>query len=82
MGARRFERKQEYSIDCAPLCNEELKFVLKWMGTTQSMRCRDHTNMGHISAGTVFWTYADWEFFAHFSEYYTTLNFLPLFNTS
>jgi hypothetical protein len=28
----------------------------------------------HISKGSDFWTYADWEFFDHLSEYYTPLS--------
>jgi hypothetical protein len=48
--------KPEFSTECAPLCAEELKVALKCMGTPQSISCTDHTNIGHISAGTVFWT--------------------------
>jgi hypothetical protein len=32
----------------------------------------------HISAGTVFWTYADWDFSAHLSEYYTPIKTVNL----
>jgi hypothetical protein len=43
--------------------HDPLNFVLKRMGTTLSIRCRDHTNTVHISAGTGFWIDAcvDWE---------------------
>jgi hypothetical protein len=51
------------------------------MGTTWSICCRDHTKIAHISAGTGFWTYVDWDVFAHLSEYYTPLKPVTLFLT-
>jgi hypothetical protein len=33
--------------------------------------CTDHTHIAHISVGTDFWTYVDWDSFAQLSEYYT-----------
>jgi hypothetical protein len=57
MPDRRIEWNQEFLINCTPLCNEELKVVLKCVGTTQSICCRDHTNIGHISAGIGFWIF-------------------------
>jgi hypothetical protein len=60
--------KREFSTECASLCDEELKGVLKCMGTTQSICCRDHTYIAHISADIGFWTYVDWDIFAHLSE--------------
>jgi hypothetical protein len=64
----------------ALLCNEELKVVLKLMGTTQNICCRYHMNIANISSGTVFWT--QWNFFAHLSEYYTPWKPVTIFNTS
>jgi hypothetical protein len=51
------------------LCDEELKVVFKGMGTTYSICCQDRMNIAHISVGTGFWTYVDWGFFVHLSEY-------------
>jgi hypothetical protein len=48
--------------ECAPLSDEELKVVLKCMGTTWSICCRDHANVSYISAGIGFWTYVEWDF--------------------
>jgi hypothetical protein len=79
MSARRLEWNQEFSVGCAPLCDEELKVVLKCTETTQSMRCRDHTNIAHITAGIGSWTYVYWEFLARLSEYYTLLKPVILF---
>jgi hypothetical protein len=65
----------------AHLRDEELQVVLNCMGTTQSICCRDHTNMA-VSAGTGFCTYVDWDLFAHLGEYYTPLKpVTPFFNT-
>jgi hypothetical protein len=47
---------------CTSLYNEELEVVLKCMGATYSICCRDHTNIAHISAGMDIWTYVDWEY--------------------
>jgi hypothetical protein len=55
--------------------------VSKYTGTTHSTCRRDHTNIAHISASTGFWTYVDWEFFAHLSEYYTFLKLWAFFYT-
>jgi hypothetical protein len=33
------------------------------------------------SAGTGFWTYVEWDFFAHLNEYYTPLKPITIFNT-
>jgi hypothetical protein len=35
---------------------------MKCLGTTQSICCRDHTNIAHVSTGTGFGTYVDWDF--------------------
>jgi hypothetical protein len=44
------------TLDCwAPVNNLE-DTVLKCMGTTESICCRDHMNISHISTGTGFWT--------------------------
>jgi hypothetical protein len=51
--------------------DEELKVVLKCMGTTHSIFCRGHTNIAHISVGSGFWAFIDWESLAYLSEYYT-----------
>jgi hypothetical protein len=58
----RFGVKPEIFEECAPLCDKELKVLLNCMGTTQSISCRDHMNVAHISADIVLWTYVDWEF--------------------
>jgi hypothetical protein len=71
MPVRKFKQNQEFLADCTSLCNEGLKVVLKNMGTTCSIYCRNHTNVTHISAGTGFWTYIDWDFFAYLSEHYS-----------
>jgi hypothetical protein len=43
-----------------------------------SVKCRTP----HILGGTDFWTYVDWDLFAHLSEYYTPLEACnPSFNT-
>jgi hypothetical protein len=57
--------KPEYAAECAPLCEEEPEVVWKCMGATRNIRCGDHTNVTHISAGTGFCThiYVDWAFF-------------------
>jgi hypothetical protein len=34
MPIRRFSWNQEFSTECTPLCDEELKVMLKWVGTT------------------------------------------------
>jgi hypothetical protein len=47
-------------------CSEEIKLVLKWMGTTQSICCRDHTNTDHVSAGNGSSTYTFTETFSSF----------------
>jgi hypothetical protein len=39
----------------------------------QSICCRAHTNITHISAGVGFWTYIDWDVCTHLSEYCTPL---------
>jgi hypothetical protein len=57
MPVRRFEWTQEFSAECAPLCDKELKVVLKCVGTTRSICCGDHTNIAHISAGIHYSTY-------------------------
>jgi hypothetical protein len=38
------------------------KIVLKCMGTTQIICCRDHMNIAYSSAGNAFWAYIDWDF--------------------
>jgi hypothetical protein len=43
------------------LHDDEMKVVLKYMRTMQSICCRDHMNIAHISAGIGFWTYVDWD---------------------
>jgi hypothetical protein len=48
--------KQEFSTAYAPLWDEELKVVLKCMGTTQSIFCRNHKIIAHTSAGIGLWT--------------------------
>jgi hypothetical protein len=44
------------------LYDEELKVVLKCMGTTKSICCEDHLNISHISAATGFWTFVGEKF--------------------
>jgi hypothetical protein len=73
MPVRRFEENQEFPTECAPLYDEELMVLLKHMGTTQSICCRDHTNITHTSVGTGLWIYVDLDIFAHLSKYYTPL---------
>jgi hypothetical protein len=51
--------KRGILADCTPLCDQELKVVLKCTGTTWSIICRDQMNIAHISAGTGFWTNVD-----------------------
>jgi hypothetical protein len=63
------------------LSNKELKVVLKFMGATYSICCRDHTSVAHSSTGNVFWKYVDCDSFAHLSEYYTPLKLVTLFLT-
>jgi hypothetical protein len=53
---------QQFSTECAPLCDEELNVVLKCMGVTWNIRCRDHTNIAHISVRVGFWTYVGWDY--------------------
>jgi hypothetical protein len=36
-------------------------------------------NITHVSAGTGFWTYVDWDIFAHLSDYYTPLKPVTIF---
>jgi hypothetical protein len=43
-----------------------VRVVLKCKGTTNSVCCKDLTNIAHISAGICFWIYVDWEFFCLF----------------
>jgi hypothetical protein len=50
------------------------------MGSIESICCRDHTNIAHISAGIFLWTYVDWDLFAHLSEYYTPLKSVNIFH--
>jgi hypothetical protein len=40
---------------------------------------QSNAELAHVSAGTGFWTYVDWDFFAHLSEYYTPLKPVTLF---
>jgi hypothetical protein len=56
---------RNFSVEFVPLCDEELKVWLKYLRTTLSIRFSDHTNIVHFSAGIGFWTYVEWEFFAH-----------------
>jgi hypothetical protein len=49
----------------------------KCMETTQGMRCGDHKNIANISAGTDFWAYVGWEFFAQLIEFYIPLSLQP-----
>jgi hypothetical protein len=60
----------------------ELIVVLKCMGTTQSISCTGHMKITHISAGTAFWIYIFWEFFAHLREYYTPFKSVTPFLTT
>jgi hypothetical protein len=44
--------------------DEELRAVLKCMGTTRSICFRDHTIIAHISRDIDFCTYVDKDYFA------------------
>jgi hypothetical protein len=79
MPVRRFERNQQFSTESVHLGDEEMKVALKCMETTQNICCRGHTHIAHITAGIGFWTYVDWYFFAHLSEYYTSLKPITIF---
>jgi hypothetical protein len=59
MPVRIFEKKAGIIDKCVPLCDEDLKVVLKCIGTTQIIRCRDHMNIAHTSVRTGFWTYVN-----------------------
>jgi hypothetical protein len=50
------------------LCEAKSWKLLKCIGTTQSMRCRDHKNIAHVSADIGLWTYVDWDFFVNLSS--------------
>jgi hypothetical protein len=41
---------QEFGTQRVSLCDEELKIVLKWIGTTRIICCRDYTNIAHTRA--------------------------------
>jgi hypothetical protein len=71
---------QQFSTECAPLCDEELKVVLNCMGATWNICCRDHTNIAHILAGIYFWTHVDREF-CLFEWVLTAVKPVTLFNT-
>jgi hypothetical protein len=52
------------------------------MGARYSTCCRNHMSITHISAGTGFWTYIDWDLSDCRREYYTPLKpILLFFNT-
>jgi hypothetical protein len=65
MPVRRLESNKEFSSECSPLCDEELKVVLMCMGTTWNISCSYHA---HIPAGTGFRTHLG-DSFAHLIEY-------------
>jgi hypothetical protein len=48
--------KPEIFAECAPLREDELEVVLKYMG---SFYYGDHTNIFHILTGIGIWTYVD-----------------------
>jgi hypothetical protein len=69
----------EVLTECAPLCEEELKVVLKCMGTMNIICCTNHKSVVDITAGTDIWSHADWKCFVHLSKYFTLYIFIVLF---
>jgi hypothetical protein len=69
---KRLEWSQEVWTECAPPCAVELKLVLK-------ICCRDHTNIAHISARTVFWTCVHCEWLLILVSTYTPLKLVNIF---
>jgi hypothetical protein len=63
------------------LSGDSSESCAKMHGNHQIICCRDHTNFTHTSAGIGFWTYVDWDRFAHLSEYYTLLKPVTLLLT-
>jgi hypothetical protein len=55
--SRELSETRNFPTECASLWDEELKVVLKCMGTTRSIYCTDHIYIAHISAGISFWTF-------------------------
>jgi hypothetical protein len=62
-----------FDKECPPLWDRKLTVVLRYMRTTESICCRNHMNITHITAGSGFWMYVDWNCFAHLSECYIPL---------
>jgi hypothetical protein len=72
--------KQEFFMECAPLCSEKVKDALNCMGTTDSICYRNHTNIACISGSAGLWTYIDWDFFGQLSKHSTPLKTVTLHN--
>jgi hypothetical protein len=49
--------KKEFSVEFSPLCYEKLEVLLKCEDITESMVCRNQTDVDNVSADADFWTY-------------------------
>jgi hypothetical protein len=59
-------------------CTKKTWKLLTYMGTTQSICCRNNKKITDNAAGNGYCTYVDWDFFAHF-EYCKPLKSVTLF---